>query len=184
MPERLVGLKAMDRRVAALAAAANRNPAAECRVAVEWAMGLAAADREGLTLDRAVMFRSKAVAECLTGRRARTVVAIVVYPRTAATGAVLERSTPEGLRHRDPTVGDASARRVRHRVAAAGQLVRTTGRKRAVRRKALKETLPAAGSTAIHTPAAPAIDGRPCRVGARNSAIPMDEPSGPICAVR
>jgi hypothetical protein len=179
-----VGLKAMDRRVAALAAAVDRNPAAVRRAAAEWAMRHGAADREGLTVHRAVMFRSKAVAECLTGRRARTVAAIVVYPRTAATGAVLERATPEGLRHRDPTVGDASARRVRHRVAAAGQLVRTTGRKRAVRRKALKETLPAARSTATRMLAAPAIDGRPCRVGARNSAIPMDEPSGPIRVVR
>lgn len=178
-----MGLKAMDRRVAALAAAVNRNPAAESRVAAEWAMDLAAADRQGLTVDRAVMFRSKAVAECLTGHRARIAVA-VVRPRQAAMGAVLERGGREALRHRDPTVGDASARRVRHRVAVAGQLARTMGRKRAGRRKALKETLPVAGSTATRTPAAPAIEGRPCRAGARNSTIPMDEPSGRIRAVR
>ena len=179
-----MGLKAMDRRVAALAAAVNRNPAAECRVAAEWAMGLAAGDREDLTVNRVVMFRSKAVAECLTGHHIRIVVAEVAPPRTAATDAVLERGSPEALRHRDPTVGDASAHRVRRRVAVAGRLARTMGRKRAGRRKALKETLPTAGSTAIRTPAAPAIAGRPCRVGARNFAIPMDEPSGPIRAVR
>jgi hypothetical protein len=152
----------MDRRVAALAAAGNRNPAAECRATAE-ATDHGVANREGLTVNRVVMFRSKAVAECLTGHHARTVVAIVV------------RASPEG-----PVAVD----RVWRRVSVAGQLARTTGRKRAGRRKALTETLPAAGSTATRTLAAPAIDGRPCRVGARNSAIPMDEPSGPIRAVR
>jgi hypothetical protein len=179
-----VGLKAMDRRVAAVAAAVNRNPAAECRVAAEWAMDHGAADREGLTVGRAVMFRSKAVAGCLTGHYARTVVAEAAPPRKGATGAVLERGAPEALRHRDPTTGDASAHQVRRRAVVAGQLGRTTGRKRAGRRKALKETLPAAGSTATRTLAAPVIDGHPSQVGAQNSAIPVDEPSGPIRAVR